>query len=155
MGGCKLAGSKGAEAKSRRSCACPSCEQLGGKPSNKPINGTSAIKSRSRPDRSKKKELNPYGGNKGDESKSHRDYMTKKAAAPKKKDWIKSVDAHMEKRGTEGIFSRAAKRKGMSVHDYAMMVVKDLKGKSGLTASQKTLLRRAVLALNYQKIAKK
>ena len=71
MGGCKLAGSKGEEGKSRRKCACPSCAALGGKPSNKPINGTSVLKSRSRvkSDATKKvkaplHDINPYGGNK-------------------------------------------------------------------------------------------
>ena len=109
-------------------------------------------------------EYSKYGGNKGDESKSHRDYAKppkhhgnddKKAdAAAKKKDkdWVQEVDKEMDKDGTEGSFTRAAKKAGKSVHDYAIEVRDKYKGKEGLTEAQKRLLRRAVLALNFEKM---
>ena len=73
----------------------------------------------------------------------------------KDKDWVQEVDKEMEKDGTEGSFTRAAKKAGKSVHAYAIEVRSKYKGKDGLTEAQKRLLRRAVLALNFEKMAKK
>ncbi len=69
--------------------------------------------------------------------------------------WIQEVEKDMEKDGTEGAFTRQAKRAGKSVHDFAVEVVKRYKGKDGLTDHQETLLKRAVLALNFEKMRKK
>ena len=73
----------------------------------------------------------------------------------KKKNWIQKVDKKMEKNKTVGAFTRQAKRAGMGVQAYARKVIRELKGKKGLSASQKTLLKRAVLARTYGKMAKK
>ena len=70
------------------------------------------------------------------------------------KGWIQEVEKDIERRGTEGKFSDKAKRAGKSTHDYAMEVVKKYKGKEGLTKAQETLLKQAVLALNFEKMAK-
>ena len=83
----------------------------------------------------------------------------KKAPPPKHygndDNWIQQVEKEMEKDGTEGAFTRQAKRAGKSVHDFAKEVVAKYKGKEGLTKHQETLLKRAVLALNFEKMRKK
>ena len=64
----------------------------------------------------------------------------------------------MERRGTEGAFTRQAAAHKMGVQPYAAKVIKDMKRKdrSGkkLTAADKKLLRRAVFARNMGRIAK-
>tara|TARA_R110002096_G_scaffold261701_1_gene455299 strand:- start:431 stop:667 length:237 start_codon:yes stop_codon:yes gene_type:complete len=72
-----------------------------------------------------------------------------------KKNWMQKVDREMDKDKTVGAFTRQAKRAGMSVQAYARKVIKELKGKKGLSVAQKTLLKRAVLARTYKRIAKK
>ena len=72
-----------------------------------------------------------------------------------KKNWVQKVEKSMERRGTEGVFSEKAKRAGKSVKTYAIFVVAKYKGKPNLTEPQKTLLRQAVLALNFEKMRKK
>ena len=60
----------------------------------------------------------------------------------------------MEKKGTEGLFTRKAKSKGMSVKGYANKVVKDLKGRTNGSKSKLKLLRQAVFAKNAQSFKK-
>ena len=70
------------------------------------------------------------------------------------KDWIQDVEKEMKKDGTEGAFSAKAKRAGKSTHAYALEVVKKYKGKDN-TPAQSKLLKQAVLALNFEKMADK
>lgn len=63
------------------------------------------------------------------------------------KDWIKSVNKNMKRKGTVGAFTKQAKAKKMSVQAYAKKVIKDRKGKKN-TPAQTRLLRRAVFARN-------
>ncbi len=56
-----------------------------------------------------------------------------------KKDWIGKVDKKMEKRGTEGAFTKDAKRHKMSVKAYADFIIKKYKGKKGLNLKQKRI----------------
>ena len=71
-----------------------------------------------------------------------------------KKDWIQKAEKEMKKRGTEGAFTRQAKRHGKSVQAYATEVIKKYKGKKGLTKTELRDLRRAVFAKNMGKINK-
>tara|TARA_R110000824_G_scaffold28034_1_gene94562 strand:+ start:176 stop:406 length:231 start_codon:yes stop_codon:yes gene_type:complete len=73
----------------------------------------------------------------------------------KKKNWIQKVDKKMEKNKTVGAFTRQARRANMGVQAYARKVIREWKGKKGLTAAQKKLLKRAVLARTYGRMAKK
>jgi len=50
-----------------------------------------------------------------------------------------------------GKFTASAKKAGKSVQGFATDVIKKLKGKDNLTATQKTLLKRAVFAKNAKK----
>tara|TARA_Y100000296_G_scaffold31063_1_gene36092 strand:+ start:13987 stop:14307 length:321 start_codon:yes stop_codon:yes gene_type:complete len=83
---------------------------------------------------------------------------TVKPMGAKKGGWLQKADKEMERRGTEGAFTRQAAAHKMGVQQYAAKVIKDMKNKdkSGkkLTASEKKLLRRAVFARNMGKIAK-
>ena len=56
--------------------------------------------------------------------------------------WIQKATAKMEKKGTKGVFSAAAKRHGMSTHSFAE------KEKS---SSNPTMRKRANFALNVSK----
>jgi len=75
----------------------------------------------------------------------------KKRGRPKKKKWLQKAVASMKRRGTVGAFTRQAKAKGMGVQAYASYVIRRFKGKPNLTASQKTLFRRAVFARNMRR----
>ena len=83
---------------------------------------------------------------------------TVKPMGAKKGGWLQKADKSMERRGTEGAFTRQAAAHKMGVQQYAAKVIKDMKkkDKSGkkLTAAEKKLLRRAVFARNMGKIAK-
>jgi hypothetical protein len=72
----------------------------------------------------------------------------------KKKDWIQGVEKSMKKRGTEGAFTKEAKRHGKSVKAYATEVIKKYKGQKGLNMKQKRTLRRAVLARTFERMNK-
>ena len=80
-----------------------------------------------------------------------------RAGGARKGGWIQKADRSMERRGTEGSFTKEAKRHNMDVQQYAAKVVKDMEGKEKagkkLTAGEKKLLRRAVFARNMGKIA--
>ena len=73
--------------------------------------------------------------------------------------WIQKADKSMERRGTEGAFTRQAAAHKMGVQQYAAKVIKEMKKKDKrgqkLSASDKKLLRRAVFARNMGGIAKK
>lgn len=73
--------------------------------------------------------------------------------------WLQKADASMERRGTEGKFTAAAERAGMSVQKYASKVIKEMKAKekkgTKLTKRESKLYKRAVFARNMGKIAKK
>ena len=71
-----------------------------------------------------------------------------------KENWMQKVNEDIKRRGTAGVFTAKAKRHGKSVHDYAKEVVRKYKGKPDLSPKQKTLLKEAVLALTYERIAK-
>jgi len=88
-----------------------------------------------------------------DKMKHDSDAKSKKKSDDKM--WIQKVDSDIKRRGTEGVFTAKAKKHGMSVHEYARKVVKELKGKEGMSKSEETLLKQAVLALNFEKIARK
>jgi hypothetical protein len=64
-------------------------------------------------------------------------------------DWIQNVDKEMEKKGTKGSFTKQAKKKGMSVKDFAMEVT------NNPSEYSETTRKRGQFALNMQKIAKK
>lgn len=68
--------------------------------------------------------------------------------------WMQEVNEDIKRRGTAGLFTKKAKRHGKSVHEYAKEVVRKYKGKPDLSPQQKTLLKEAVLALTYERIAK-
>tara|TARA_R110000765_G_scaffold152298_3_gene255095 strand:+ start:2516 stop:2755 length:240 start_codon:yes stop_codon:yes gene_type:complete len=79
--------------------------------------------------------------------------MVRTTIPPRKKNWLKSANKSMKKKGTIGSFSREAKARGKSVPTYARQVIKKLKGKPK-TPNQTRLLRRAVFANNAQKFNK-
>jgi len=62
--------------------------------------------------------------------------------------WIQSVDKEMEKKGTKGAFTKQAKKKGMSVKEFAMEV------KNNPSDYSETTRKRGQFALNMEKIAK-
>lgn len=68
-------------------------------------------------------------------------YDGKKGTSKAGTDWIDG--ALNDKKA--GVFSRKAKRAGMTTRAYAAKVIKDLEGKTK-TAAERTLLRQAVLA---------
>ena len=82
--------------------------------------------------------------------KAHKETML----GGKRKDskWVQKVESKIEQKGTEGVFSAAAKKHGMTTPKYAAKVIKELKGKKGLTDTEKTLLKRAVLARTFSKM---
>tara|TARA_R100000152_G_C6698913_1_gene128855 strand:+ start:419 stop:682 length:264 start_codon:yes stop_codon:yes gene_type:complete len=71
--------------------------------------------------------------------------------------WIQEADKEMEKRGTEGAFTREARKNKMSVQAYARKVIRDTKQKEKkgkkLTAAEKKLYKRAIFARNMGKLA--
>ena len=73
--------------------------------------------------------------------------------------WIQKADKEMEKRGTEGAFTREARKHKMNVQAYARKVIKDTKQKEKkgkkLSSSEKKLYRRALFARNMGKLAKR
>ena len=52
-----------------------------------------------------------------------------------KKNWVQKVEKSMKKDKTVGAFTRQAKKAGMGVQAYARKVIRELKGKKGLSAS--------------------
>ena len=66
------------------------------------------------------------------------------------KDWIGKATKQMNKRGTAGSFTAAAKRRGKSVSKYANEVIRRYKGKKK-TPAQLKLFRRALFARNVKK----
>ena len=85
--------------------------------------------------------------------------IRKRVKSAKKGGWLQAADAEMEKKGTEGSFTRSANRAGMSVQSYARKVIADMKRKEksgkSLTKMEDRLYKRAVFARNMGKIAKK
>ena len=73
--------------------------------------------------------------------------------------WMQSVSNEMKKRGTEGVFTVKARKKGMSVHRYAQKVMSDYRRlkASGRkpSKSQIKLMRQASLALVFEKAARR
>ena len=73
--------------------------------------------------------------------------------------WIQKAEKEMEKRGTEGAFTREARKNKMSVQAYARKVIKDTKQKEKkgkkLTSAEKKLYKRALFARNMGKLAKR
>ena len=73
--------------------------------------------------------------------------------------WIQKADKEMEKRGTEGAFTREARKNKRSVQAYARKVIKDTKQKEKkgkkLTAAETKLYTRALFARNMGKLAKR
>ena len=71
--------------------------------------------------------------------------------------WIQEADKEMEKRGTEGAFTREARKHKMSVQAYARKVIRDTKQKEKkgkkLTSAEKKLYKRALFARNMGKLA--
>jgi len=61
----------------------------------------------------------------------------------------------MDKDGTEGKFSAKAKKAGKSTHSYALSVIKQYKGKEGLSVGDARLLKQAVLSENFRKMREK
>ena len=70
------------------------------------------------------------------------------------KDWIGKATKQMQKRGTAGSFTAAAKRRGKSVSAYANEVIRRYKGKKK-TPAQLKLFRRAVFARNMERMRRK
>ena len=73
--------------------------------------------------------------------------------------FIQKAQKEMEKRGTEGAFTREARKNKMSVQAYARKVIKDTKQKEKkgkkLTSAEKKLYKRALFARNMGKLAKR
>ena len=73
--------------------------------------------------------------------------------------WIQEAEKEMEKRGTEGAFTREARKRKMSVQAYARKVIRDTKQKEKkgkkLTSAEKKLYKRALFARNMGKLAKR
>ena len=73
--------------------------------------------------------------------------------------WIQQAEVGMEKRGTEGVFTREARKRKMSVQAYARKVIRDTKQKEKkgkkLSSSEKKLYKRALFARNMGKLAKR
>ncbi len=61
--------------------------------------------------------------------------------------WIQKANKEIKKDGTEGVFARKAKRRGMKTKTYANEVRRKYKGKTK-TPAQLKLLRQAVYAKN-------
>ena len=101
-----------------------------------------------------------FGGNDPyTEEESGPDIMFAAPRGAKHGGWLQKADASMERRGTEGKFTAAAERAGMSVQKYAGKVIKEMKAKekkgTKLTKRESKLYKRAVFARNMGKIAKK
>lgn len=71
------------------------------------------------------------------------------------KDWLGKVDKSIEKKGTEGVFSKEASKQKMSTLTYANKVIKDLKGKTKGDKLKLKKLRQAIFAKNAIGASKK
>ena len=82
--------------------------------------------------------------------KARKSATTKRKSTKRKSTgkWMQAAEATMEKKGTKGLFTKKAKRAGMSVQAYANYVLSH-KGKF----STKTI-REALFAKNAKKIAR-
>ena len=83
--------------------------------------------------------------------KARKSATAKRKSTKRKKStgkWMQAAEATMEKKGTKGLFTKKAKRAGMSVQAYANYVLSH-KGKF----STKTI-REALFAKNAKRIAR-
>ena len=87
--------------------------------------------------------------------KSRRKSKKSRRKSKKSRNWMKNVIKSMKKHHTVGRFTLKSKRRGLSVHQNAKRVVKKYKGKKNLTAAERTYLREAVLALTFERAAKR